>query len=124
MAKTESAKPFATLPVLPLRDMVVFPGMVVPILVGRPRSVRAVEEAQRGDSRVLLLAQKAQGVEDPQGPELFELGVEADILQSVRLPDNALRVLLEAKGRMRVGRYTRTDNWLEAEVFDAEGDSG
>jgi ATP-dependent Lon protease len=120
MPKTEAPKPFATLPILPLRDMVVFPGMVVPILVGRPRSVRAVEEAQRGDSRVLLLAQKAQGAEDPGANELYELGVEADILQSVRLPDNALRVLLEAKGRTRVGRFTREDHWLEAEVFDAE----
>ncbi|MES2202294.1 MAG: endopeptidase La [candidate division FCPU426 bacterium] len=103
-----------TLPVLPLRDMVVFPGMVVPVLVGRPRSVRAVEEAMRGDRRLLLLAQKAQGKEDPQPGELYDLGVEAEVLQSVRLPDNALRVLLEAKERRRVLSFSKASSWMES----------
>jgi ATP-dependent Lon protease len=112
-----------SLPVLPLKDLVVFPAMVVPVLVGRKASLRAVEEAQRGDNRVLLLTQKSASSEDPAADDLYELGVEAEILQSVRLPDNAMRVLLEAKGRLRVKRFLKGDAWLEAEVSAAEEDA-
>jgi ATP-dependent Lon protease len=111
-------KPSIFLPVLPLRDMVVFPGMVVPVLVGRPRSVFAIEESLRTEKRLLLLAQREPGQEDPSPEGLYEIGVEAEILQSVRLPEGGIRVLLEARRRLRLRRPIEGE-WLSAEAESA-----
>jgi ATP-dependent Lon protease len=106
------------LPVLPLRDMVVFPGMVVPVLVGRPRSVFAIEESLRTEKRLLLLAQREPSQEDPSPDGLHGIGVDAEILQSVRLPEGGIRVLLEARHRLKVRRIVDGE-WLSAEAEDA-----
>ncbi len=111
-------------PVIPLRDMVVFPGMVVPVLVGRPRSVRALEEAQRQDQSVVLFAQRSAEAEDPETRELYSVGVRAKILQGVKLSDGGYRLLLEASGRVRSLRFVQEEPYLAAEIEDIPEASG
>ena len=82
-------------PLLPLRDIVVFPGMVVPIFVGRERSVAALEAAMEGDKDIFLLAQLDPSCEEPGGSDLYDVGVIAQILQMLKMPDGTVRVLVE-----------------------------
>ena len=90
------------LPLLPLRDIVVFPGMVVPLFVGRDRSVAALEAAMAGDKDIFLIAQLDPGCDDPEGDDLFDVGVVATVLQLLKLPDGTVRVLVEGKQRARL----------------------
>ncbi len=90
------------LPLLPLRDIVVFPGMVVPLFVGREKSVAALESAMAGDKDIFLLAQLDPGCDDPDGDDLYEVGVIATVLQLLKLPDGTVRVLVEARQRARL----------------------
>ncbi|HQA17755.1 MAG TPA: endopeptidase La [Novosphingobium sp.] len=92
------------LPLLPLRDIVVFPGMVVPLFVGREKSVAALEAAMatEGDKDIFLLAQLDPGCDDPAEDDLYDIGVSATVLQLLKLPDGTVRVLVEAKGRARL----------------------
>ncbi|MDP3907201.1 endopeptidase La [Novosphingobium sp.] len=87
------------LPLLPLRDIVVFPGMVVPLFVGREKSVAALEAAMAGDKDIFLLAQLDPGCDDPERDDLYDIGVIATVLQLLKLPDGTVRVLVEAKQR-------------------------
>ena len=91
-----------TLPVLPLRDIVVFPHMVVPLFVGRDKSVRALEEVMRGDKQILLVTQKNSADDDPAPGDIFDVGVLATVLQLLKLPDGTVKVLVEGKGRAAV----------------------
>ncbi|MHB9879200.1 endopeptidase La [Pacificimonas sp. ICDLI1SI03] len=91
-----------TLPVLPLRDIVVFPQMIVPLFVGRDKSVKALEAVMAGDKRVLLLSQRDASVEDPDGDDLFEVGTVATVLQLLKLPDGTVKVLVEGQKRAQV----------------------
>ncbi|MDO8886391.1 LON peptidase substrate-binding domain-containing protein, partial [Candidatus Oleimmundimicrobium sp.] len=94
-----------TYPVLPLRDMVVFPHMIVPLFVGRDKSVRALEAVMREDKQILLVAQIDHAAEDP-GPEgMFEVGVLASVLQLLKLPDGTVKVLVEGKARVSLVRF-------------------
>ncbi|MFN3424927.1 MAG: endopeptidase La [Novosphingobium meiothermophilum] len=86
-------------PLLPLRDIVVFPGMVVPLFVGREKSVAALEAAMAGDKDIFLLAQLDPGCDDPDRDDLYETGVIASVLQLLKLPDGTVRVLVEGRGR-------------------------
>ena len=90
------------LPLLPLRDIVVFPGMVVPLFVGREKSVAALETAMAGDKDIFLLAQLDPGCDDPDGDDLYDVGVIATVLQLLKLPDGTVRVLVEARQRARL----------------------
>ena len=90
------------LPLLPLRDIVVFPGMVVPLFVGREKSVSALEAAMAGDKDIFLLAQLDPGCDDPEGDDLYDVGVIASVLQLLKLPDGTVRVLVEARERARL----------------------
>ncbi len=90
------------LPLLPLRDIVVFPGMVVPLFVGREKSVAALEAAMSGDKDIFLLAQLDPGCDDPDRDDLYDVGVIATVLQLLKLPDGTVRVLVEAKQRARI----------------------
>src|SRR4029450_3936319 len=90
------------LPVLPLRDIVVFPRMVAPLFVGRDKSVRALEEVEKGGGEILLVAQKEAGVDDPAEEDLYSVGVVATILQLLKLPDGTVKVLVEGKHRARL----------------------
>jgi len=91
-----------SLPVLPLRDIVVFPQMVAPLFVGRDKSVRALEEVGSEGGEILLVAQKDAGTDDPVAEDLFETGAIATILQLLKLPDGTVKVLVEGKQRAKL----------------------
>ena len=86
-------------PLLPLRDIVVFPGMVVPLFVGREKSVAALEAAMAGNKDIFLLAQLDPGCDDPDRDDLYDTGVIASVLQLLKLPDGTVRVLVEGRDR-------------------------
>jgi ATP-dependent Lon protease len=105
-----------TLPVLPLRDIVVFPHMIVPLFVGREKSIKALEEVMREDKRILLVAQKNPADDDPSIEAIFEVGTLAQVLQLLKLPDGTVKVLVEGVERARVHRFTDRTDFFEAEV--------
>ena len=113
-----------TLPVLPLRDIVVFPHQPVPLFVGREKSVRALEEAMRNDGKdILLLTQKDKDDDDPAPIAIYDVGVVATILQLLKLPDGTVKVLVEGKSRAGVARYTAQSDFYEVEIADLPDDS-
>ncbi|MEO4041065.1 endopeptidase La [Hoeflea sp. CAU 1731] len=103
-----------TYPVLPLRDIVVFPHMIVPLFVGREKSIRALEEVMGADKQILLATQINAGDDDPKAEEIYEVGTIANVLQLLKLPDGTVKVLVEGKDRAKVTAYTRTDEFYEA----------
>lgn len=114
------------LPVLPLRDIVVFPHMVVPLFVGREKSVRALDEIMKGDKQILLATQKNSVDDDPAAEAIYQTGVLATVLQLLKLPDGTVKVLVEGKSRARLTRFTDREDYYEAEaveVADEEGDA-
>jgi ATP-dependent Lon protease len=111
-----------TLPVLPLRDIVVFPHMVVPLFVGREKSVRALEEVMRGDKQILLATQKNSADDDPQPAGIYDVGVIATVLQLLKLPDGTVKVLVEGKSRAALLKFTGSTEFYEAEAADLEED--
>src|SRR6478609_4014881 len=111
-----------TLPVLPLRDIVVFPHMVVPLFVGRDKSVRALEEVMKGDKQILLATQKNSADDDPTPSAIYDVGVVASVLQLLKLPDGTVKVLVEGKSRAALLRFTGQSDYFEAEVADLEED--
>src|SRR3984957_18420131 len=113
-----------TLPVLPLRDIVVFPHMVVPLFVGREKSVRALEEVMRGDKQILLATQRDRDQDDPTPKDIFDVGVLANVLQLLKLPDGTVKVLVEGKARAAVLRFTSSDTFYEAEASEVEEEGG
>ena len=104
------------LPVLPLRDIVVFPHMVVPLFVGREKSVRALEEVMRGDKQILLATQKNSGDDDPAQSAIYEVGVVATVLQLLKLPDGTVKVLVEGKSRAKIESFTDQAEYFEAKI--------
>ncbi len=113
-------------PVLPLRDMVVFPHMVVPLFVGRDKSVRALEAVMRDDRQILLVTQIDHAAEDPGTDGMYEVGVLANVLQLLKLPDGTVKVLVEGRSRVRLEQFLDNDQHFEAEVSvltDAHGDA-
>ncbi|HZL00352.1 MAG TPA: endopeptidase La [Caulobacteraceae bacterium] len=113
-----------TLPVLPLRDIVVFPHMVVPLFVGREKSVRALEEVMKADKQILLVTQKDRDEDDPSPEDIFEVGVLASVLQLLKLPDGTVKVLVEGRSRAAVLRFTGTESFYEAQVAAIEEEGG
>ena len=105
-----------TFPVLPLRDIVVFPHMIVPLFVGREKSVRALEEVTNGDGRILLAAQHDAGVDDPGPDDIFAVGTVGSILQLLKLPDGTVKVLVEGGERARITSFTGQSEFVEAEA--------
>jgi len=103
-------------PVLPLRDIVVFPYMIVPLFVGREKSISALEEVMRSDKQILLAAQKNAGDDDPAPGAIYEVGTLASVLQLLKLPDGTVKVLVEGSSRARVVRYTDNPEYFEAVV--------
>ncbi|AGK57430.1 ATP-dependent protease La [Hyphomicrobium denitrificans 1NES1] len=103
-------------PVLPLRDIVVFPYMVVPLFVGREKSIAALEEVMRADKQILLAAQKNAGDDDPSPDAIYEIGTLASVLQLLKLPDGTVKVLVEGNTRAKIIRYTANTSYFEAEV--------
>jgi ATP-dependent Lon protease len=113
---TSAAGSIETLPVLPLRDIVVFPHMIVPLFVGREKSIKALEEVMREDKRILLVAQKNPADDDPALDAIYEVGTLAQVLQLLKLPDGTVKVLVEGVERARVHRFATRTDFFEAEV--------
>lgn len=105
-----------TLPVLPLRDIVVFPHMVVPLFVGREKSVVALEQVLNEEKQILLLTQRDHTQDEPASEDLYDVGTVASILQLLKLPDGTVKVLVEGQQRAKVKSFTREDDFFEAEA--------
>ena len=112
------------LPVLPLRDIVVFPHMVVPLFVGREKSVKALDEIMKGEKQILLATQKNSVDDDPSPDAIYPIGVLASVLQLLKLPDGTVKVLVEGKGRARLTRFTDREEYFEAEAVEIEDEAG
>ena len=107
---------FTSVPVLPLRDVVVYPYMVIPLFVGRKKSIKALEVASDENQQILLVAQKDSGDDDPTVKEIFETGSLANILQFLKLPDGTVKVLVEGTSRAKVVLMADSDDYFKAEV--------
>src|ERR1700723_3144906 len=101
-------------PMMPVRDMVIFPQMMQPFIVGREASVRALEEALAGEKKILLVTQHDASVDDPKPDEIFPVGTLANIVQSVRLPDGNLRVLVEGVERAKALQISTDEGFFRA----------
>ncbi|MEO0411309.1 MAG: endopeptidase La [Pseudomonadota bacterium] len=113
-------------PVLPLRDIVVFPHMIVPLFVGRDKSVKALEDVMKGEKTILLIAQKSASEDDPGPDDIYDVGTIANVLQLLKLPDGTVKVLVEGQSRARVADFTDREDYLEAkaELFESESVEG
>ena len=114
-----------TYPVLPLRDIVVFPHMIVPLFVGRDKSVRALEEVMQDDKQILLSSQIDPAQDDPATDEIYRSGVLANVLQLLKLPDGTVKVLVEGKSRVTITDFIDNDDFFEAraeELIEVFGD--
>ena len=107
-------------PVLPLRDIVVFPHMIVPLFVGREKSVRALEAVMKDDKQILLASQKDASEDEPKAAGIYRVGVLANVLQLLKLPDGTVKVLVEGKSRVRIARFLDNDAYFEAEAEPIE----
>ena len=105
-----------TLPLLPLRDVVVFPHMVIPLFVGRPKSIKALEAAMESGRQIMLVAQKAAGKDEPKADDMFEVGCVSSILQMLKLPDGTVKVLVEGLQRATTQGITEPDGYFVGEV--------
>ena len=104
------------LPVLPLRDVVVYPRMVIPLFVGREKSIKALEEAMAADKQILLVAQRSASQDDPQPEDIYTVGTLSNILQLLKLPDGTIKVLVEGNGRAAVSEYVEADHYFVAQA--------
>ncbi|MBK8907464.1 MAG: endopeptidase La [Rhodospirillales bacterium] len=107
-------------PVLPLRDIVVFPHMIVPLFVGRDKSVRALEDVMKADKQILLVAQKNAAQDDPSTDEIYDVGTVSTVLQLLKLPDGTVKVLVEGGPRARIVGFVENDSFFEAEATPIE----
>ncbi|MGH8214251.1 MAG: endopeptidase La [Rhodanobacteraceae bacterium] len=116
----ETLTPIVELPVLPLRDVVVYPHMVIPLFVGREKSMKALEAAMEGDRRILLAAQKQPEIDDPGEDDLNLVGTIGSLLQMVKLPDGTVKVLVEGQSRAQLQRCFETEGMLRAEAVSLQ----
>ncbi len=105
-------------PVLPLRDVVVYPHMVIPLFVGRDKSIDAIEAAMRDDKQLLLVAQKEADIDEPEFENLYSAGTLANILQLLKLPDGTVKILVEGEKRCKVNQYQEVNGYFSAAVSD------
>ena len=112
-------------PLLPLRDVVVFPHMVIPLFVGRPKSIKALEVAMEAGKHILLVAQKSAADDEPSPDDMYRVGSIASILQMLKLPDGTVKVLVEGTQRARIERVLDEESHFvaEAEPIAADGSS-
>ena len=107
-------------PLLPLRDIVIFPSMVVPLFVGREKSIKALQEVMKSDKSIVLITQKNSEVDDPTSKDLYQYGCLSKVLQLLKLPDGTVKVLVEGEKRIKILKYNEDDNYLNCEVEIAE----
>ena len=104
-------------PLLPLRDIVIFPSMVVPLFVGREKSIKALQEVMKSDKSIVLITQKNSEVDDPIGKDLYQYGCLSKILQLLKLPDGTVKVLVEGEKRVKIIKHNdKNENFLTCEV--------
>jgi ATP-dependent Lon protease len=104
------------LPLIPLRDLILFPNLVVPLFVGRERSIVALEEAMRGGHQVALVTQKQAETQDPQPSDMYEIGCVANVLQELKLPDGTAKALVEGVKRIRITSFVESDPYIKVKV--------
>ena len=102
-------------PVLPLRDIVVFPHMIVPLFVGRDKSVRALEDVMKDDKKILLVAQKNAAQDDPTAEDIYDIGTVSTVLQLLKLPDGTVKVLVEGVSRAKISRFEENEEFILVE---------
>ncbi|RBA23449.1 endopeptidase La [Herminiimonas fonticola] len=112
------------LPLLPLRDVVVFPHMVIPLFVGRPKSIKALEAAMEQGKSIMLAAQKAAAKDEPSADDIYEIGCVANILQMLKLPDGTVKVLVEGAQRARIHHISELDTHFVADLTPIESEAG
>ena len=122
---TEESQPNTNVPVLPLRDVVVYPHMVIPLFVGREKSIQALDVAMKGDKRIMLVAQRQADVDDPKADDLYRFGTVATILQLLKLPDGTVKVLVEGVERAQIDNVHAGEHYgadltlqVDAEQYD------
>ncbi len=108
----------SVIPVLPLRDVVVYPHMVIPLFVGRDKSIRALEAAMENDKQILLVAQKSASQDEPETEDVYRMGTVASILQLLKLPDNTVKVLVEGNQRARIVHFLGSEDYFTAQVIE------
>ena len=111
-------------PVLPLRDIVVFPHMIVPLFVGRDKSVRALEDVMKDDKQILLVTQKNAAQDDPTPADIYSVGTIGTVLQLLKLPDGTVKVLVEGGQRARISKYADTEEFFQAYAEPIQDDAG
>src|ERR1044072_4426879 len=108
------------LPLLPLRDIIVFPHMVVPLFVGRDRSLSALEDAMAGDKQLLLAAQRRAKTDEPREEDIFSIGTVGHIIQLLRFPKGPVKVLVEGRARARIRGFQQSDPFFVCDVTDVD----
>ena len=124
MTTTSTSPEHTQLPLLPLRDVVVFPHMVIPLFVGRPKSIKALEAAMEQGKSIMLAAQKAAAKDEPSAEDIYEIGCVANILQMLKLPDGTVKVLVEGAQRARIHHISETNSHFVAELTPVESEPG
>ena len=124
MSQSEMTTPVTHLPLLPLRDVVVFPHMVIPLFVGRPKSIKALERAMAEDKQILLVAQKSAAKDEPSIEYLYDVGTVSAVLQMLKLPDGTVKVLVAGKSRALVEDVREDDGLFVADITPASIDAG
>src|SRR6201985_3189310 len=105
----QNLTPSQELPLLPLRDVVIFPHMVIPLFVGRPKSIKALETAMETGKSIMLVAQKTASKDEPSPEDIYEMGCVSNILQMLKLPDGTVKVLVEGAQRARIHKIEELD---------------
>ncbi|MDH5446294.1 MAG: endopeptidase La [Gammaproteobacteria bacterium] len=113
----------STIPILPLRDVVVYPHMVIPLFVGREKSIKALETAMENDKQILLVAQKSAAQDDPQPEDVYRIGTVSSILQLLKLPDGTVKVLVEGNRRAKILHFMDEDELFTAQVVNVEDEA-
>ena len=106
-----------TQPLLPLRDIVVFPSMVIPLFVGRDKSILALNEVMKKDKKIILVTQKNSEIDDPRKTDVFMYGCEGSILQLLKLPDGTVKVLVEGLERAEISDFVKFDTFFEVKTY-------
>jgi ATP-dependent Lon protease len=118
VSSSHSPEEAGTYPVLPLRDIVVFPHMIVPLFVGREKSIRALEEVMGSDKQIMLATQINASDDDPEPSGIYDIGTIANVLQLLKLPDGTVKVLVEGRARAEIVEYTDREEYYEARAVE------
>ena len=105
-------EPKVKLPLLPLRDIVVFPNMVIPLFVGRDKSITALNEVMKGQKKIILVTQKNSEIDDPKKNDIYTYGCESNILQLLKLPDGTVKVLVEGTKRLKILDFNDEEKYI------------